>query len=167
VRPMLVVMGAIAGQDMFEMAATKNQHPVETFATDRADEALAERVGPGRPDRTTRVSTPRRSNVEPGKCFSATRRDRLDASEPGESKVFGPEPEMDGPKPPGEYSKGHQWPSHAECRACCSERETRKVLSIENRMNLCRRSVEGGGHVRSPNSSPRTPAPPTSSDCRT
>ena len=52
-RPVLVVMGAIVGQDMFEMAATNDQHPVEALATNRADESLCKGICSGCSRRST------------------------------------------------------------------------------------------------------------------
>jgi len=38
-------------QDGFELTSVKDQHPVDTFSADGPDEALSERVCPGRSNR--------------------------------------------------------------------------------------------------------------------
>ena len=45
VGPTLVVVSRVLGQHLLEMAATEDQHPVETLTTDSADEALGEGIG--------------------------------------------------------------------------------------------------------------------------
>jgi hypothetical protein len=44
-------MDDVPGQNVFQMASTKDQHAVETLATNCADETLGEGIGSGRPDR--------------------------------------------------------------------------------------------------------------------
>jgi hypothetical protein len=50
VRPVLVVVGHVFGEDSFEMSTTENQNPVQTLTTQRADESLGEGTGPRSPD---------------------------------------------------------------------------------------------------------------------
>jgi hypothetical protein len=51
VGPVLVVVDDVAGQDVFQMAASEDQHPVESLATHSPYEALGERIGPWSADR--------------------------------------------------------------------------------------------------------------------
>ena len=46
---MAVVMIDIHGQERLQLTPVEDQHPVETLAADRADEALGEGVGPWAP----------------------------------------------------------------------------------------------------------------------
>jgi hypothetical protein len=46
VRPVFVVVNDVVGQGVLQMASTEDQHPVEALATNSADEALIERIGP-------------------------------------------------------------------------------------------------------------------------
>src|SRR5664280_346992 len=46
VPPVSVVVDDVVGQDIFQMASTEDQHPVQTLMTDGVDEALGEGVGP-------------------------------------------------------------------------------------------------------------------------
>jgi len=48
---MPVVMIDVLGHDRLELTPVEDQHPVEAFPTDRADEALGEGVGPWGSDR--------------------------------------------------------------------------------------------------------------------
>jgi len=45
---MVVVVDDVVDQDVVQMTATKDQHPVQALTTYRADEALGEGVGPWR-----------------------------------------------------------------------------------------------------------------------
>ena len=49
--PVFVVVDDVVGQDLFQMPAAQNQHPVEAFATNGADEAFGEGVGSRCPHR--------------------------------------------------------------------------------------------------------------------
>jgi hypothetical protein len=48
-----VVVLDILVDDSIEMSTAKDQHPVQTFAADSADEAFSEGVGLRRPNRST------------------------------------------------------------------------------------------------------------------
>ena len=50
-RPVAVIVLDVHSQDALEVSTTEDQHAVEAFTTDGADEALSEGVGTGRPDR--------------------------------------------------------------------------------------------------------------------
>ena len=49
--PVLVVVGHVLGEDLLKMSTPEDQHPVETLATNGADEPFSERIGPWGPDR--------------------------------------------------------------------------------------------------------------------
>jgi hypothetical protein len=48
---MVVEMGYVFGQCMFEVAAVEDQHSVKQLAADGADPSFSDRVRPGRPRR--------------------------------------------------------------------------------------------------------------------
>ena len=52
-RPVAVVVLDVLVDDDFEMATTKDEHPVETFTPDSANETLSEGIGPRSPDRSS------------------------------------------------------------------------------------------------------------------
>jgi hypothetical protein len=52
VRSVAVVVLDVLTDDGFEMATTEDEHPVQTFTPDSADEALSEGGGTGSPDRS-------------------------------------------------------------------------------------------------------------------
>src|SRR5664280_474294 len=52
-RPVTVVVLDVPMDDCFEVATTKDEHPVQTFTPDSADEALSEGVCTRRPDRSS------------------------------------------------------------------------------------------------------------------
>ena len=49
-RPMVVVMTDVLGEDGLEMTAAEDQHVVEALTTEGSDDALTDRIGPGRSD---------------------------------------------------------------------------------------------------------------------
>jgi hypothetical protein len=51
VRPVLVVMDHVFGQDLFQLSMTEDEHPVEALSTYGADETLGVGVGLRSPDR--------------------------------------------------------------------------------------------------------------------
>jgi hypothetical protein len=57
-RPLLVVVVDVDAQHPFEVTAVKDQQPVETLGTHRSDEALGDRVCPGRSDQCLHHSDP-------------------------------------------------------------------------------------------------------------
>jgi hypothetical protein len=48
--PVSVVVGHVPGQDVFQVASTKDEHAVGTLAADSADETLGEVIGPWHPN---------------------------------------------------------------------------------------------------------------------
>jgi len=52
-RPVAVVVHDVLVDDDFEMATTEDEHPVQTFTPDSANETLSEGIGPRSPYRSS------------------------------------------------------------------------------------------------------------------